>query len=72
MFYKDGFFWGMHLIWWAIWVVLLGWIFFAPSSSTYQEIEGDDPLMLLKMRFAQGESSKEEYEQSRELLKSDD
>ena len=51
MFYKDGFFWGMHLIWWAIWVVLLGWIFFAPSSSSHDEIE-DDTLIALKRRFA--------------------
>ena len=50
MFYKDGFFWGMHLIWWAIWIVALGWIFFAPTSSSYEEIEGDDPLMLLKIQ----------------------
>ena len=68
MFYKDGFFWGMHLILWAIWFVALGWIFFAPSSSSYEETEGEDPLMLLKIRFAKGEISKEEYEQSKKLL----
>tara|TARA_Y100001954_G_C15490876_1_gene444998 strand:- start:92 stop:301 length:210 start_codon:yes stop_codon:yes gene_type:complete len=68
MFYKDGFFWGMHLIWWAIWFVALVWIFFAPSSSSYEETEGEDPLMLLKIRFAKGEISKEEYEQSKKLL----
>ena len=71
MFYKDGFFWGMHLIWWAIWVVLLGWIFFAPSSSSYDEIEDDDPLTSLKRRFAKGEITKSEYEESKKLLKSD-
>ena len=69
MFYRDGFFWGMHLIWWAVWFVLLGWIFFAPSSSSYQEIEEDDPLKVLKIRLAKGEISKEEYEQSKKLIK---
>lgn len=69
MFYRDGFFWGMHLIWWAVWFVLLGWIFFAPSSSSYQEIEEDDHLKVLKIRFAKGEISKEEYEQSKKLIK---
>lgn len=58
----------MHLIWWAIWIVALGWIFFAPSSSSSEEIEGDDPLMLLKIRFAKGEITKEEYERSKILL----
>ena len=71
MFYKDGFFWGMHLIWWAIWIVALGWIFFAPSSSSYDEIEDDDPLTSLKRRFAKGEITKSEYEESKKLLKSD-
>jgi len=71
MFYRDGVFWGMHLIWWAIWFVLLGWIFFAPSSSSYSEIEDDDPLTSLKRRFAKGEITKSEYEESKKLLKSD-
>ncbi|ASO05811.1 SHOCT domain-containing protein [Maribacter sp. PR1] len=71
MFYRDGVFWGMHLIWWAIWFVLLGWIFFAPSSSSYDEIEDDDPLTSLKRRFAKGEITKSEYEESKKLLKSD-
>ena len=71
MFYRDGIFWGMHLIWWAIWFVLLGWIFFAPSSTSYDEIEHDDPLISLKRRFAKGEITKGEYEESKKLLKSD-
>lgn len=71
MFYRDGVFWGMHLIWWVIWFVLLGWIFFAPSSSSYQEIEEDDPLMVLKRRFAMGEITKEDYEAFKKILKSD-
>lgn len=71
MFYNDGFFWGMHLIWWAIWVVLIGWIIFAPSSTSYTETTEDDPASMLKIRFAKGEISKEEYEQTRKILKSD-
>ena len=71
MFYKDGFFWGMHLIWWAIWFVLLVWIFFAPSSTSYQEKEEDNPLETLKRRFAKGEITKKDYEQSKKLLRLD-
>ncbi|WP_231562576.1 SHOCT domain-containing protein [Muricauda sp. MAR_2010_75] len=40
----------------------IGLDFLCPTSSSYEEIEGDDPLMLLKIRFAKGEISKEEYE----------
>ncbi|CAG2533115.1 putative membrane protein [Maribacter dokdonensis] len=71
MFFKDGFFWGMHLIWWAIWLVALGWIFFAPSNWPFPEEEEDDTLVTLKRRFAKGEINKQEYEDSKQLLKSD-
>ena len=50
---------------------LLGWIFFAPSGTSDAEINEDDPVTTLKIRFAKGEISKEEYEQSRNLLRSD-
>lgn len=58
----------MYLIWWAIWFVLLGWIIFAPSSSSSHEIDGDDPFTMLKIRFAKGAINKEEYEKSRKIL----
>ena len=70
MFFKDGFFWGMHLIWWTIWLVALGWIFFAPSNWPFPEEEEDDTLVTLKRRFAKGEINKQEYEDSKQLLKS--
>lgn len=71
MFYNNGFYWGMHLIWWAIWLVVVGWIIFGPSSTSYTETKEDNLATTLKIRFAKGEISKEEYEQSKELLKSD-
>ncbi|MEO8086537.1 MAG: SHOCT domain-containing protein, partial [Bacteroidota bacterium] len=30
MFYEGYHFWGMHLTWWFIWLVLLFWIFATP------------------------------------------
>ena len=69
MFYDGYHVWGMHLVWWFVWMILLGWIFFAPSS--YQEIEEDDPFTVLKIRLAKGEISKEDFEQSKKILKSD-
>ncbi|MCM4169795.1 hypothetical protein KCTC52924_03572 [Arenibacter antarcticus] len=71
MFYYNGFFWGMHLVWWSIWLVLLGWVFFAPTSTSSTETKEYDSVTMLKIRFAKGEISKTEYEQSKKLLKSE-
>ena len=71
MSYTDGFFWGMHLIWWGIWFGALGWIFFGPSNWPYPEEEEDENLVTLKRRFARGEITKQEFEQSKKILKSD-
>ncbi|SNZ01368.1 SHOCT domain-containing protein [Flagellimonas pacifica] len=72
MFLRDGIFWGMHLIWWAIWLVALGWIFFAPSNwPLREEEEENDALTVLKIRFAKGEITKEEYRNQKKVLELD-
>ena len=70
MFFHDGSFGGMHLIWWFIWLVLIIWIFFIPRDIPYQKTKEDKPLEILKERFAKGEISKEEFEESKKLLNS--
>ncbi|PHR69670.1 MAG: hypothetical protein COA67_09675 [Lutibacter sp.] len=70
MRFYDGHFGGMHLIWWIIWVVLLAWIFFIPADIPYQKSKKENPLNILKKRFAQGEITKEEFEESKKLLNS--
>ncbi|EAQ49990.1 MULTISPECIES: SHOCT domain-containing protein [Flavobacteriaceae] len=67
----DGHFGGMHLIWWIIWIILLAWIFFIPTDIPYQKTKKEDPLDILKKRFAEGFITKEEYEESKKILKSD-
>jgi|AntDeeMinimDraft_4_1070355.scaffolds.fasta_scaffold17556_2 putative membrane protein len=71
MHYYEGSFWGMHLIWWIIWVILIAWIFFIPAKIPYQKSKKDSPLDILKTRFAKGELSKEEFEESKKILISD-
>jgi putative membrane protein len=70
MHYYDGSFWGMHLIWWIIWMIVLIWIFFIPYGSPKQRSkkEDGDPLLILRKRFAKGEISKEEFEESKKIL----
>jgi putative membrane protein len=64
-----GHFFGMHLIWWIIWIALLIWIFATPYDIPYQRTKKDSPLDILKTRFAKGEISKEEFEEAKKIVK---
>lgn len=61
---------GMHYIWWIIWFFFLVWIFFIPTDIPYQKTKKESPLDILKDRFAKGEISKEQFEESRKILNS--
>lgn len=63
MHFYDGHFWGMHLIWWVIWVILLIWIFATPWDIPGQKAKKESPSDILKKRYAKGEISKEEFEE---------
>ncbi len=67
----HGHFGGMHFIWWIVWLILLIWIFLVPHDIPFRRSKKDDPLHILKKRFANGELSKEEYEGSKKLLTTD-
>jgi putative membrane protein len=69
MHFFDNNYGGMHSIWWIIWVILLIWIFFIPYDIPYKRTKKDDPLNILKKRFANGEITKEEFEESKKILK---
>lgn len=71
MFYDGYHFWGMHLIWWFIWVILIFWIFAMPYSVPGQRRKKDSPLDILQKRFASGQITKEEYQESKNMLGSD-
>jgi putative membrane protein len=71
MHFYDGHFGGMHIVWWIIWIFLLMWIFFMPYDIPYRRKRKEDPLNILKKRFAKGKITKEEYEESKKILKSD-
>jgi len=65
----DESFWGMHLIWWVLWIFFLIWIFLIPFGNPRKK-KHESPLEILKKRFAKGEISKEEFEESKMILKS--
>ena len=67
--YYDGYhYWGMHLIWWFIWMGLLFWIFFTPYDIPGQRKSKNSPLEILKKRFANGEITIEQYQEHKALL----
>lgn len=59
-------FWGMHLVWWIVWVVLLIWIFLTPWDVPGQRKRQDGPLDILKKRYASGEIGREQFERMKE------
>ena len=68
MFYDGYHFWGMHLIWWFIWMGLFYWIFLTPYSIPGEKRKKSSPLEILQKRFANGEITKEQYLEHKELL----
>ena len=68
MNYDSYHYFGMHTLWWIIWVFFLIWIFLTPYSIPGQRAKKDTPLDILKKRFALGEINKEEYQEKKMLL----
>jgi len=67
--WHTGWFFGMHLLWWAFWiaVILCAWVVVA-RSGTSTWVSGDTPLAILKRRYAQGSLTTAEFEEQRAKL----
>jgi putative membrane protein len=61
-------YWGMDLIWWLVWLVLLFWIFALPYNIPGQRYRKDTPLDILQKRFALGEITSDEYKEMKKSL----
>ncbi|MGZ0017522.1 SHOCT domain-containing protein [Yeosuana sp. AK3] len=64
----HGSYFGMGLIWWVIWMVLLFWIFALPYNIPFQRYKKDSPLDILRKRFASGEITNEEYQEKKTII----
>ena len=71
MMYNGYHLWGMHIIWWFIWIILLIWIFATPYDIPGQKNKKDAPLDLLQKRFASGQITTEEYQEKKIILQKD-
>lgn len=67
----HGYFWGMHFIWWIIWLLMIVWIFFTPWTIRNRVSNKSSAIDILQERFAKGEISKEEYEERKSILQRD-
>lgn len=63
--------WGMTIggwIWMAVWVVaLIVMVWLLVSAGNRREID-DDPMEILRGRYARGEMSEEEFRHARDVL----
>lgn len=64
----SNYFWGMHYIWWVVWVLVLFWIFVAPFNIPGQRRRSASSLDLLRMRLASGQITPEQYRHHRQML----
>lgn len=70
MNYDFGFF-GMHMLWWLFWIILISILFGWFEPVPKKRIRKDSALDILQRRFASGEVTAEEYQASKDVLASD-
>ncbi|TKK66307.1 SHOCT domain-containing protein [Ilyomonas limi] len=71
MFNNNYQFWGMHLFWWLVWMILIFWIFATPYDIPGQRKKKESPLDILQKRFASGQITTEEYQEKKKILEND-
>jgi len=71
MYYNGYAFWGMDIIWWVIWGLMLVWIFATPYSIPGQRWRKYSPLDILQRRYASGQIDQSEYNDGKRSLETD-
>ena len=71
MYFNNGFFGGMHFIWWGLGLFIIAWMLFSRNNITSSITKDEDPLYVLKKRFAKGKIDKDQYEETRRIIISD-
>ena len=70
MHYNNSY-WGMNMIWWVIWIIMIFWIFATPYNIPGQRMKNDSSFDILRKRFAAGEITKDEYQEKKKILEND-
>jgi putative membrane protein len=73
MYYWDhGAFFGMHLLWWLFWLVLLVAVFSWATPVPRRRMRlYEHPLATLQRRYAAGELTTEEYDERKSRIERD-
>lgn len=66
--YYENYYFGMNIIWWGIWVILLFWIFAIPYDIPGQRRKKDTAFELLQKRYAHGDITQSEYYDKKKIL----
>jgi putative membrane protein len=64
----ENYYWGMNLIWWALWIILLFWIFVIPYDIPGQKRKKDSAFDILNKRYANGDISIAKYKSKRKNI----
>lgn len=70
-FNDGGHFWGMHWLWWCIFLLIILFILFFPWPAKNRANQEETPLEILRKRYAKGEINKEEYEERKKVLENE-
>ena len=71
MFFYENHFFGMHLVWWVFWIILMFGLFGWFEPVPKRRVRRDAPLEILKRRFASGEITEDEYQEKKRVLEED-
>ncbi len=63
-------YWGMNLIWWFVWAVLLFWIFATPYAVPGERRKKDSAMDILNKQLALGQIKNEIYKEKKALIES--
>jgi putative membrane protein len=66
--YYTNYYWGMNLIWWILWIVMIVWVFAIPYDIPGQRSRKNSPLNILKKRYASGKINTEEYNEKKIII----
>lgn len=69
-YFDGGWFFGMHLLWWLFWIVLIAALFGLFEPVPRKKVR-ETPLQVLQRRYATGELSTQEYEERKKRLVED-
>jgi putative membrane protein len=64
----ENYYFGMNIIWWVIWILLLFWIFAIPYDIPGQRRKKESAFDILQKRYANGHITESEYYDKKKIM----